>query len=367
MPREGVLVHKVYERLNGSQVERVHSASMEILRHPGIICHNREAADIFSAHGARVTAIPSAGCWQVSIPETLILDALKTAPRVVKLGARREENSLILDGSKPRIYFASGAETNVWLDMKVETFVNKADRSVEVELATFHPRRGMLADLCTAARLGEHLDNLDGFIRPVNIQDDDITEQNKDVNKFFACLNNMTKHVMAGLTSLDKLGDVIRMVEIIAGGEEALRRNPIISFITSVFKSPLQLVDDTTQTCLEIVRKGMPLVISSSPQGGATAPIKEDGMMAQINAEIICSIALSQLANPGPRSSTSACPPGPCWTTWPTPMASPSSTIIISTAPRWPASTACPATPPPGWPMSRCPAFRPRWRSFSPT
>jgi len=104
---------------------------------------------------------------------------------------------------------------------------------------------------------------------------------------------------MAGLTSLNKLNDVIRMAEIIAGAEQELRRNPIISFITCVFKSPLQLVDDSTQKCLEIVRKGVPLVISASPQGGSTAPIKEDGMVAQINAEILCGIALSQLAKEG--------------------------------------------------------------------
>jgi trimethylamine--corrinoid protein Co-methyltransferase len=299
MPREGVLVHRIYERLNQDQMERIHGASMEILRHPGIICYNHEAADIFASYGAKITPDSSTRSWQVSIPEALVLRALETTPKVVKLGARREENSLILDGNEPRVYFASGSETNVWLDMKVDTFVSKADHSVEVELTTFHPRRGMVADLCAAARLGEHLDNLDGFIRPVNIQDEDITAENKDVNMFFACLNNMTKHVMAGLTSLDKLDSVIRMAEIIAGGEEELKSNPIISFITCVFKSPLQLVDDTTQKYIEMVKRGMPVVVSSSPQGGSTAPIKEDGMVAQINAEILGGIALSQLLNPG--------------------------------------------------------------------
>ncbi len=272
MSRKGVLVHSIYERLNQDQIERIHAASMELLRHPGIICRNQEAADIFSSYGANVNADPSGKHWQVSLPETLVLHALKTAPKIVKLGARREENSLILDGNEPRVYFASGSETNVWLDVTVETFVNKADRSAEVEIATFHPRRGTLADLCTAARLGEHLDNLDGFIRPVNIQDEDITDENKDVNKFFACLNNMTKHVMAGLTNLGQLEAVLRMAEIIAGGDEELRRNPIVSFITCVFKSPLEMVEDTTQKCIEVVRRGIPLVISSSPQGGSTAP-----------------------------------------------------------------------------------------------
>ena len=299
MSRKGVLAHSIYERLNRQQIDRLHAASMELLRNPGIICHNREAADIFSSHGAKVNADPSGKYWQVSIAEALVSRALETAPKIVKLGARREENSLILDASEPRLYFASGSETNVWLDVNVETFVNKADQSVEVELATFHPRRGTLADLCSAAHLAEHLDNLDGFIRPVNIQDEDITEDNQDVNKFFACLNNTTKHVMAGLTNLSQLEAVLRMAEIIAGGYEELRRNPIISFITCVFKSPFEMVEDTTQKCIEIVRRGMPLVISSSPQGGSTAPIKEDGIVAQINAEILGGIILSQLVKPG--------------------------------------------------------------------
>lgn len=67
----------------------------------------------------------------------------------------------------------------------------------------------MVADLCAAARLGEQLEHLDFFIRPANIQDSDITEETKDVNKFYACLNNMTKHVMAGLTDLNQLDNVI--------------------------------------------------------------------------------------------------------------------------------------------------------------
>jgi len=153
--------------------------------------------------------------------------------------------------------------------------------------------------LAKAALLCEHLDAWDSFLRTVNVQDDDIDDSNKDVNKFFASLNNTTKHVMSGLTELGQLENVIRMVQLIAGGEDRFRQNPIISFITCVIKSPLQLVDDTTQKAIEIARKGIPLVISSSPQGGSTASIREDGMVAQINAEILVGIALTQLVNKG--------------------------------------------------------------------
>jgi trimethylamine--corrinoid protein Co-methyltransferase len=231
------------------------------------------------------------------VPERVISEALQSAPKSVRLGARDENNSLILDGSEPRVHFASGSESNNWLDVDVERFVSQSGR--EVDLPVFRLEKGTVDRLAQAARLCEHLDSWDSFLRTVNIQDEDITDDNKDVNKFFACLNNTTKHVMGGLTELGQLENVVRMAQIIAGGEDEFRRNPIVSFITCVVKSPLQLVDDTTQKAIEVARRGMPLVISSSPQGGSTAPIREDGMVAQINAEILVGIALTQLVNKG--------------------------------------------------------------------
>jgi trimethylamine:corrinoid methyltransferase-like protein len=91
----------------------------------------------------------------------------------------------------------------------------------------------------------------------------------------------------------------VHMAEIIVGGEEQLKENPIISFITCLVKSPLQFVEDTTDMFIEICRRGLPVVVSSAPQAGATAPIIEAGIMAQINAEVLAGITLGQLVNPG--------------------------------------------------------------------
>ncbi len=301
MPREGVLIHHPYERMTGEQITQIHQASMQILRDPGLISFNREAIEIFDGSGAEVRSVPSSGNpgWRVKIPERLVLEAIDSAPKTVKLGARNRDNTLILNGEEPRVFFVSGSETNIWLDVDFQAYVKKSDPDIEVMVPEFHPRRGTVADLCQAAHLCEHLETLDAFIRPVNIQDKDITEDNKDVNKFFASLNNTTKHVMAGLTSLKQLDNVVNMARLIAGGEEELKENPIISFITCLVKSPLQFVDDTTQTLIEICRRGLPTVVSSSPQAGTTAPIKENGILAQINAEVLAGITLSQLVNKG--------------------------------------------------------------------
>jgi len=298
--RQGVLVEP-YHRLKLEQVEQMHRASLAILTDPGVVCFNRQAAEVFGDHGADVLSINQGGaaCWRLKIPGTVITDAVQAAPKVVKLGARDENNCLILDGREPRVRFASGSEANNWLDVEMEAFVSKRNPGTEVKFPVFKAQRGTVDRLARAAHLCEYLDSWDSFLRTVNIQDDDITDDNKDVNKFFASLNNTTKHVMSGLTELGQLNNVVRMSQTIAGGEDRLRENPIISFITCIVKSPLQLVDDTTQKAIEIAKSGIPLVISSSPQGGSTAPIREEGMVAQINAEILVGIALTQLVNRG--------------------------------------------------------------------
>jgi len=283
--REGVLVEPT-PRLSESQVRLVDQVSRDLLQDPGLLCHNKEATDLFRKGGAMVE--DAGECPRIRIPSSLVDTALGYAPSEVILGARDPDNRLVLDAREPRVRFVSGSETNVWLEVGFDGTVPKFTR-----------HDGSIERLCRAAHLCENLEHLDAFIRCVNIRDEEVTEANKDVNKFLASLNNITKHVQAGLTSTEALEDVIRLGEIIAGGKEAFEKNPVLSFITCVIKSPLQVVDDTATKLIEISRKRVPVVISSCPMGGATGPFDEFGMVAQINAELLAGVTLTQLASPG--------------------------------------------------------------------
>jgi trimethylamine--corrinoid protein Co-methyltransferase len=272
--RKGVLV-KPYERLSQEQLQWLDQASLSILADPGIWCYNERAAKLFQEHGAKVWEDEKSisPCWRVTFPAGLIREAVAQAPARIVLGARKPENRLLLDAEVPRVYFGSGSEANIWIETKMEEFVSVNDGDVKVKVPRHQELRGNSALLSRAAKLCDRLEHLDFFIRPLNIQDPEITPENHDVNKFFASLNN--------------------------GGVEPLRQNPVVSFIACVFKSPLQIVDDTAEKVFSIVEKGLPLVISSSPQGGSSAPIQEAGMVAQINAEILVGITLTQLSKEG--------------------------------------------------------------------
>jgi len=285
--REGVLVTQPTQRLSEDQIRLIDGVSRELLQTPGLLCYNQEAADLFKAAGAEVA--DAGDCARVRIPSEMVDRAVASAPSTITLGARNPDNRLILDASEPRARFVSGSETNVWLDVQYDG----------AGPPTLTREAGSIERLCRSAHLCDHLEHLDAFIRNVNIQDEAVTEGNKDVNKFLASLNNITKHVQAGLTTLESLDDVVRLGQIVAGGEDAFLAEPVLSFIACVIKSPLQMVDDTASKVIAVARRRVPIVISSCPMAGATAPFDEFGIVAQINAELLAGVALTQLAQEG--------------------------------------------------------------------
>ncbi len=296
--RPGVVVEPK-RRLDDAQMDVLHRGSLELLQDPGVVCFNEEAVSFFSQHGCQVDRSERDQAWVVRIPAKIVTEALDSAPSRVVLGARNPADNLVLDAAVPRVYFGTGSETNTFLETRV-TPPGAGNGAANIAARVVHEAtRGSVQKLADSARLCNTLENLDFFIRNVNVQDDDITDANKDVNVFLASLMYMTRHVQAGLTDLAALPHVIRMGEIIAGGVEAFRAAPLLSFIACLVKSPLQMVDDTTEKVIAIAREGLPLVISSSPQGGSTAPVQEEGMVMLINAEILAGITLTQLVRPG--------------------------------------------------------------------
>ncbi|MFO7973511.1 MAG: trimethylamine methyltransferase family protein [Candidatus Hydrogenedentota bacterium] len=283
--REGVLIQP-HERLSAEQIALIDGVSRELLENPGVLSTHEETVRIFKAAGAKTA---DAGKFtRIQIPSRLVDKVLDSAPSRIVLGARNPDNRLVLDASEPRVRFGSGSETNVWLETAWDGATPRFTR-----------RDGCIKLLSEAAHLCENLEHLDFFIRCVNIQDKEVTESNKDVNKFLASLNNITKHVQAGLTSLSALDDVMRLGRAVAGGDEAFEKNPVLSFITCVIKSPLEFVPDTADKLIAISKKRAPVVISSCPLGGTTGPFDEFGMVAQINAELLAGVALNQLVAPG--------------------------------------------------------------------
>jgi trimethylamine--corrinoid protein Co-methyltransferase len=119
------------------------------------------------------------------------------------------------------------------------------------------------------------------------------------VNRFYTSLVHTTKHVMGGVHSIEGAQQVIDLASLVAGGLEALRERPLVSCITSWMVSPLHLDTNVTDILIEWCRHGLPLVLSSAPMAGSTAPVTLAGSLVQLNAEQLSGVVLCQLVRPG--------------------------------------------------------------------
>ncbi len=265
------LVGGQYKPLTDDHVQRIHEAALSILERTGVQVEESEALRLFQEAGAMVDSEGP----RVRLPRSLVEDAVDWAPSRVVLAGRDPRWDLELEGT--RVYIGTGgAALNV------------------LDLETGQPRPAVLRDVAELARLVDALDNVHFYLVPV--YPTDVSKDVVDVNTYYAGLANTTKHVQAGVYTVEGIRDTVEMCERIAGGAEALRERPIVSFITCWLVSPLKLATDVTRLLIETCRQRIPVVLSAAPMAGSTAPVTLAGMLAQLTAEQLSGVVLAQLA-----------------------------------------------------------------------
>ncbi len=205
-------------------------------------------------------------------------DALATAQNEVFLAGRDPKHDMVLGGA--RVYMGTGGAAVKILDLKTQRV-----------------RETTLADVAEIGRLVDALDNIHFYLRACVARD--IPSKHLDINTYYAAVANTTKHVTGNCFSVQSVRDVLEMAAMIAGGTEALRERPFISFVTCWTVSPLRYAPETVEVLTEIVRQEMPVILSSAPQSGATSPAALAGSLVQINAEELSGITFTQLVKPG--------------------------------------------------------------------
>jgi len=103
---------------------------------------------------------------------------------------------------------------------------------------------------------------------------------------------------MGGIYSLDGLHKVVDMAEMIAGGVEALRKRPFVSFITLII-SPFKIDGNYGDMTCYLAEKGLPVVVPTEPICGTTSPITLAGNILTHITETLGGITLIQSVRKG--------------------------------------------------------------------
>jgi trimethylamine--corrinoid protein Co-methyltransferase len=208
----------------------------------------------------------------------LVEGALKQANRDVVLYSQDGKMDLHLRGK--RVHLGTGGAAVHVLDP--ETGVARDSR---------------LRDLYDIGRLVETLDNIHFYLRPVVARD--VSNDDIDINTFYACLAATHKHVMGGCYYPEKVAEILKLGTIIAGGKEKFLKRPFLSLNLGYMVSPLKFAPETVETLTAAVRAGLPVALVAAPLAGATAPASLVGTLVQVIAEELAGLTYVQLLRPG--------------------------------------------------------------------
>ena len=256
-----------FRLLSDAQLERIHHASLEILRRTGVRVHDGEARALLQDAGGVV----SDGDL-VRLPPAAIEAALQAAPSRVVLCDRTGDPRVFLEGS--RSYFGTGSDLPNTLDLE-----------------TGLRRRSILQDVRNAARLADALPHLD-FVMSAALPSD-VPAALSDRHSFLAMIENTVKPIVFTAWDERGLADIAAMAEAVAGGPRDLALKPfLLAYLEPT--SPLQHSDVVMRKMLAMCDRGLPFVYSPGPVEGATAPVTPAGSLAMANAEVLSGLLIAQ-------------------------------------------------------------------------
>ncbi len=238
----------LYRPLASSDVTKVADAAFRVLQDSGMAVHSDTGRQALKKAGAHVDEESRV----VKFPRGLVEDAIASNPSSITLFSRDGKNDVVLEGS--RVHYGTGGTARFVLDLE-----------------TGERREAKVKDVVLNARMVDALSNV--HLHTINVFPHDIRNiDDIDVNRFYHSLNHTTKHIMGGIYSLEGCKKVVEMATAIAGGADALRAKPFVSFITLLI-SPFKIDDNYGEMTCYLARQGLPVVVPAEPICGTTSPV----------------------------------------------------------------------------------------------
>ncbi len=263
-----------YKALDQNDLERIHEAVLTLL----------ETVGFANAIPSCIEALKRVGAnygddGRIRFPRELVLSTIKNAARHFTLHGQDPKHDMKVQGKRVH-YGTAGAAVHV----------------VDVEKREY--RESLLQDIYDAARLVEGLDNIHFFQRPM-VPRDIPDPLDMDFNTLYACVMGTTKHVGTSFTVRENVAPALELLYAIAGGEENFRARPFVSNSNCFVVPPMKFAEDACGVLEACVEGGIPILLLSAGQAGATAPAAIAGAVVQAVAEVLAGLVYVNALKPG--------------------------------------------------------------------
>lgn len=274
-PVRAGLIGGAYKPLQQVDLEKIHRTALEVLETIGIGSPTPEVIDYATG----------AGCWiddngRLCFPKSLIEDIVAGAAREYTIYSRSPDYGDLHVGGYHVNYSTSGEAVSIY---------EPAERS-------FRP--STLVDLYDLGRLVGTLDNIHQFgqmVIPTELTD----PQEHDFNVAYALCAATQKPGEMAFTEARNVSPAIEMFDQVLGGEGRFVEKPFLSFGGCPIVSPLRFGEDNLNLLVETSKLGLINDIAIAPQAGATSPAAMAGTLAQVTAEGLACLAITNIITPG--------------------------------------------------------------------
>ena len=263
-----------YHPLSRLDMERINESALTALEEIGLADAPQSGVDIMVGAGAIY-----GDDGRLRYPRALIEDMLAKANRKITLFGRNLKHDLHLSEKKVH-YGTAGAAVHM----------------VDVESRSY--RESTVRDLHNAARIVEHLNNIHFVQRPMVCRDI-LDNREMDLNTIYACTTGTQKHVGTSFTEPDFVDDAFELLHMIAGGEGKWRERPFVSNSNCFVVPPMKFATESCQVMEKCIAGGMPILLLSAGQAGATAPAPIAGAIVQAVAECLAGMVYVNAIKPG--------------------------------------------------------------------
>ena len=268
--------------LSRSEVEAIHNATLEVLETVGLNIPSKTALEILDKAGANVDYEKN----RVTIPEHVVKEALAKAPKTITYCARNPKNDFTLD--KKKTHFGTDGYA---------VFIR--------DFETGKRRSSTKQDLALWASIADYLPMVNNFWPSVAPTEVPVAVQ--FTYAMLTSLSNMGKHVEGEAKNAREARYEIEIAAAIVGGEENLRKRPIISAVACPV-APLGYETGLLEATIEFSKAGIPVVPLAMPVAGQTGPMTIAGTLVVNNAEVLGNLVICEFASPGAPVLYAGCP-----------------------------------------------------------
>ena len=260
------------EFLQKDEIEAIKDSSIRILSEIGILTNHNLINEKMKQHGVEENRD-----HRLLLTEGIVEEAIEKGEKAYTIHATDPKHNLEIGSGRLR-FLSSGGQAWITDPMSKER------------------RQATREDLHKAIVIGDALENIN-IVGSMTIPQD-VPLSGRSVYVYSELIKNSSKAVFSWIEDPADAPYVLRLFELLSGGEDSHRRKPMIWYFCEPV-SPLKFRYESLEILRLFCEKGLPVSFGPMVQAGLSGPVTLAGTLSLENAEILAGVTISQILSPG--------------------------------------------------------------------